>query len=736
MEPSEALISRIRSIYPQGFDALHKTIRSAGDGGDGSGELTDVEVHADRLRLTTRHGAEVDVPFDVAGITPPGATDLLLDHGRQTILCVDDTPGPQLPGTVGRHYRMVEGGRQPIVGLPPFGRGSAEHATRLRAGVRPVLMLRRSSRLSVLKALDLDDATSLRRRLAGTRVVSGQSVAAMSRPRLLDLVGELREYEFLAVFVLGDSTAVALIPESLDEVARLVRTLSRPNAFLFSRERARRLDLGDPDYRPRAATARVVGFFPGLGSRIAYQDVGWDLIADGGPEVAAVYDEAARTLGLPGRPDRLVLTPENLPDTRIARQGFIGAAILVHGIALERHLRALAARAGIRFEFAAYTGESFGIITSAVASGSLSVADGVRIAHAFTPLMLQAAEGVVDGGAFEREIASYLGPVRGRALVPELYHMVGLVAEPGPLADLLDTVRQVLPPVDVEVNRAYSARRAYVYVRTGARDAFDRIVGDFPSVTVTEHKAPTRFLVHSWQMAPARTALARFIDDNGIVFGAPRTPIVANHGGGLLTTAAEIREGVLAITDQIMASRTTVRAVIELAPHLVLELGPGGRSLALLADNDAAVPMTGCTGTAGDVEAVLRAMQLMDELTGELEELYVDGDRLNERHHHLLRMLFQAAAGHEFAQRYFYQGMERVISTEMLRPRQDGAPAFHAFLEVFQHTRRHLAAVDIERGELVVQARLKRPYVEMTVLEPHGTLTHRNATAETAASVA
>lgn len=69
---------------------------------------------------------------------------------------------------------------------------------------------------------------------------------------------------------------------------------------------------------------------------------------------------------------------ENLPAERLEQQGFLGAALFVHSLALEARLRAAAAEARAPLDFAAYTGESFGIITAAVAAGSLSVFDGAK----------------------------------------------------------------------------------------------------------------------------------------------------------------------------------------------------------------------------------------------------------------------------------------------------------------------------------------------------------------------
>ncbi|WP_305783773.1 hypothetical protein [Symbioplanes lichenis] len=627
--------------------------------------------------------------------------------------------------------------------------GLAELAHRLRGGARPVLALRRVPRATILAGLGRDDAESLRRvftdpvvlaRLNPAHAIDAAAVPGLARDDLLRLAGELREYEFLAVFLTDGKRpgATSLVPAGLDDTAQLVRSLSRSSAFLFTREQARRMDLAVPEYLPQTQSGRMAGFFPGLGSRAAHRDLGRTLLDAGLEEVSAVYAEAARALGL-DRPEQLLPEPENLPASRMARQGFLGAAMLAHGLALDACLRAQAAREGVPLRFAAYTGESFGIITAAVAGGALSVADGARIARAFTPLLLQAAEGITDGGAFERDIASFLPEaVRGRPLVPEPHHVLGLAADPEHLGALLDDIEAVYPRADVEVHKTYSPRQVNVYVRAGVRESFDVFVRKFPSVRVEELKPPTTFLAHARRMRPAREALESFLDAHGIEFRRPRVPIVSNSGGGLLTTAAEVRAGVLAITDEVMASRETVQTLADLRPDLIVELGPGGRSLRLLADNDVDLPLLAWTGAPEEADLLLATARLVHEVVAELEKLYSTGDRLTERHHDLLRELFRLAGRAEFAERSLVRTVGRVITNEMLHPHRDGAPAFYRFLEVFQHTRQHLGEVDAGAGELVLHARMKKDmtggagaapvYAELTVVDAAGAVTDRRTT--------
>ncbi|WP_329048233.1 hypothetical protein OG738_37855 [Amycolatopsis sp. NBC_01488] len=460
---------------------------------------------------------------------------------------------------------------------------------------------------------------------------------------------------------------------------------------------------------PALRRDRVAGVFPGLGSRAAYRNLGSHLLDSGSPAVLEVYRQAARALGFPGRPAKLLLVPENVPTGKLAQQAFIGAAFLVHSVALEARLRDTAAKNGIPLPFTAYTGESFGIIASAVASGALSVGDGVKIARAFTPLVLVAADGEVPDEPVAREVAVHLpDALRGRRLVPEPFHVIALKGDADDLAAVLDALGKTYPKADVEVHKRYSDRQVNVYVRAGVKPDFDAFTARFPAVRTEELKKPTNFLAHSERMSGVRAALDRFLDANGIVFTDPHTPVVSNHGAGLLTTAEDVRNGVLALTDEVMASRDTVATLAGLDPDLVVELGLGEKSVQLLNDNGLTAPAVAYTGTADTTEPLLRAVKLVDGLLAALEELRESGERLGDRHFDALRDLFRLTSASPFGEKYVHQRMRRVIVDEMFGSGRDAAPAFYELLEVFQHTYRHRGDVDVAGGELVLRARLKK----------------------------
>jgi hypothetical protein len=837
--PQWTAVGSLRRTYPWFHTSMQEVIAQASETIE-LPNVTDIEVHADRLRLSSsiRGGAVAEIPFDMTGMTPRGGVfDFVLDHDRQTVFLLsgqDDALSraakQRLLDILRPHYWLIEGDMEPganllLLGMPGIrrfltdildradlgmvhpwiraavravdrdeGAGASEFAqniqrasielrrndldpglqkslddaaqvaVRLRRGVQPVLAIRRVSRYAILRSIGADGADALQRafaepgsvQIASAHAMGADFVANTDTDGLLALAEELRECEFFAIFLAdrlsparhggksavtgrdGAPVPVVVAPHSLRESTKLVHSLSRANAFLFSREASRRMGREVHDFLPNPGRGRrIAGFFPGLGSRIFYQHLGRGLLDCAVSEVAEIYEEGARALGFPGQPERLVMTAQNIPAGRSSAQGFIGAALLVHSLALEAHLRATAAAAGVPVGFVAYTGESFGIITAAVAGGALSVADGVKLGHAFTPLMLAAADGVAPDDPLAARMAAYLpASLRGRRLVPEPYHVVGLRGDPADLGEMLAGIARTFPKNDVEVHKLYSRRQTNVYVRAGAKDDFDRFAEKFPAVGSEELKAPTTFLAHAARMTGVRQAFERFMQDNGIVFRKPHTPVVSNNNSGLLTTAAEVRNGILAITDEIMASQTAAETLDSLRPDAIVELGLGNKSVQLLIDNDVDVPVTSYAGIAEDCGPLLSAVILMDRMLGELENLHAQGDLLADRHYHTLREIFRLSEADPFCKRYIHRTIRRVLAHEMLHRDRAASWAFREFLEIYQHTYNYGGHVDVRAGELVLRARLKkrlvghadeigRAYAELKVIDGAGLASDR-----------
>ncbi|MFJ8041771.1 ACP S-malonyltransferase [Kitasatospora sp. NPDC096147] len=478
----------------------------------------------------------------------------------------------------------------------------------------------------------------------------------------------------------------------------------------------------------------AVGFFPGLGSRAAYRELGSSLLDSGNPEISAIYRDGAAAIGFPGEPGRILLAAENLPAVRSEQQGFVGAAFLVHGLALEALLRAEAARRGVRLEFAAYTGESFGVLAAAVAAGSLSVLDGVRIARAFTPLMLLAAEGAAPDGPYARELVDCLSPeVRERPLVREAAHVVALRGEPDELAAALDGLARHFPAEAVEVHKLYSPRQTNVYVAAGSRSEFADLLTAFPGVRAEELKSPTTFLAHSARLREARNAFEKYIDRQGVEFRTPHTPVISNNGTGMLATAAGIRDGVLAMADEIMASRTTVEILDGLRIDMTLELGMGNKSVQLLTDNNAVAPALAYAGAPEETELLLGAVSAAEELEATLERLADAAGAPAAPELATLRDVLRRAARSPFAEQYLGRTLARTD-----RPEPPAGSTARRLLETARLSHRHRALLDAESGELVLRARLRKriegapeelglAYTELRVLRADGRTETRTA---------
>jgi malonyl CoA-acyl carrier protein transacylase len=420
-----------------------------------------------------------------------------------------------------------------------------------------------------------------------------------------------------------------------------------------------------------------------------------------------MIDEAV--LGLRGAATRANLLLEGpLPQDRLRRQGRIGAGLLAANLALASHFDLLAQARGVRYSFAAFTGESFGVLGAAVASGALSVSDGIRVAEAFTPLMLLASS--VDARAadsqdeFLNELRQYLPRfTSGSFPVEEPTHVMGLVGEPDHLAELLTDLASSVPTRDVEVHKRYSWRQTNVYIRDGYLPRFLDRLERYPLVEVMKLKDPTTFLAHSERMHLVRDALSSWMASQAIEFRTPHTPVIANHRQALLTSAEEVRDAVLAMTDRIMDSEGTTEQIKRVDPDVVLEIGLGGRSLQLLAANGVDAPTTAWTGQD---ETVLEALELSQRLRSALHELRTPGTTMAPHHLVLLRDVFGAAGAPPLI--WVRRVIDDAITDLVSRPRRDDLGGLHRFLDVVQHTLAHGQDISLTEGLLVARSRVKK----------------------------
>jgi malonyl CoA-acyl carrier protein transacylase len=477
----------------------------------------------------------------------------------------------------------------------------------------------------------------------------------------------------------------------------------------------------------------AVGFFSGLGSRSAYREAGRASIGSTSDRVTELYRQAAEALQLPNGADGLTLTAANLPGDPVERQGFIGAAFLVHNLAIHAHLHDSSVNSNA-LKFAAYTGESFGVLAAAVAGGSLGVRDGVLLAHVFAPLLLAAANQRARGplgASLERYLPRYSPD---RPPVGEPAHVVGLKGEPAELEAFLLDITQRYGNDDIEVHKRYSPRQVNVYVRAGFIATFVQAIRAHPGIKARELKEPTKFLAHSRKMTRARQALDRYMDEQNLVFADPHTPVISNSGGGFLITGEQVRNAVLDMTNQVIDSRRTVDLINELHPDLVIEIGLGGKSLDLLSENTAQ-PATMAVTNAQDASELLHGAEVFGKLKAAMrEDQPASHHGLRPPHEDLLRDVINLATHEPAFDEHLQSTVCKLALDVDLHPERDTSVALRQMRETLQYTLAHRRHID--DGELVIGARLKKrlddqagvvgeAYTELRVLDAQGKISDR-----------
>ena len=476
----------------------------------------------------------------------------------------------------------------------------------------------------------------------------------------------------------------------------------------------------------------VVAFFPGLGSRSAYRDIGQNTIGGISPAVAEVYAEAAQALGQVPTPRSLATDAKSLPEDPVERQGYIGAAVLTHNLAIHHELQEQNRNSSGALQFSAYTGESFGMLTAAVASGSLSVRDGALLAYAFTPIVLGASNQRI-GSESSVNLTQYMrvsSHTTDALPVSEPAHVVALRGQTNDLARVMQALDQILGAA-VELHKRYSPQQYNVYVTASAIPAFVRVLRSYPEITAEELKKATTFLAHSRRMTEARDALDRFINDRSIVFSDPHTPLISNSGAGFLLSGDQIRNAVLALMDEIMDSQHTTELIDELQADLVVEIGRGGKSLQLLRDN---AVRAGALSIGNSVQAqdLIHMATLARQLHRTVRKV---DDRVNSlldaADVAVLRDLTVVASREPAFDAYLRKTALSLAFDSLRHPEKVISPTSTRFRETLQYTLAHRERV--RPGELVLSARLRKhlvdepaktglAYLELRVLAEDGSL--------------
>ncbi len=272
--------------------------------------------------------------------------------------------------------------------------------------------------------------------------------------------------------------------------------------------------------------------FPGQGSQTV--GMGKDLI-ENSPAAKAVFDEADEALGfslsdmiLNGPEDKLVLTAYTQP------------AILTVSVAV---LRALEEK-GARPEPAFVAGHSLGEYSALVASGALSLADGVRLVHKRGTFMQEA----VPPGTGAMAAILGLDADSVRAVCEEA--ACGEVCEPANFNTPAQTV--------ISGHAAAVGRAVKLASGRGAKRSVPLNVS-----------AP----FHCSLMRPVADRLAAEMDACAWKTGV--CPLVANVSAKPVADVAEIRRGLYEQTYSPVRWTESVRRMADLGVQGFIELGPG-----------------------------------------------------------------------------------------------------------------------------------------------------------------
>lgn len=276
--------------------------------------------------------------------------------------------------------------------------------------------------------------------------------------------------------------------------------------------------------------AHTAFLFPGQGA----QTVGMGLDAyEGSPAARAVFDEASSVLG-----QTLSHVIFEGPSDELTRSSNAQPALLAVSIA---YLRALEERLGDNAPRPAYVaGHSLGEYTALVASGSLSLAEGLRLVRLRGEAMQHASDATPSG------MAALIGM--------QLAIAQAVCAEAGTEVANINSEQQiVIAGPREELNRAIALAS-----ERGARRAIPlEVAGAF----------------HSQVMCPAQDALKEALMD--VEIRAPSVPLVANTTGLPMTEPEAIRAE---LAQQVCAPvlwQQSVEFMADAGMQRFVEIGPG-----------------------------------------------------------------------------------------------------------------------------------------------------------------
>lgn len=418
----------------------------------------------------------------------------------------------------------------------------------------------------------------------------------------------------------------------------------------------------------------IVGFFPGLASRDAYQHLGSSLYDTGEPAVRKVYEQAARIMGFTnetGEPDPspLFLDPKSLPEDPQKRDVLMSVAFVVHSVALNTLFLERAKNKGIQVEVKSYAGEDFGMLAAAIVTGAMSLEDGIRFAERFTPCLTNCTE------QSEPPDFRVVG-IRSDQLEGILWELA---------IDQADEVELYKEIVRGEYVGVYVDRKAFK-----TDEDFEKYLKQkFPdaAIELTPLESPRHVAVNSRHMERAREQLDKYIHEDGIEFHDPSVPIISNDNTGTLTSSLKIAQAILSIVDRPVYSSRSATDADAIGSDLVIEFGVGGRVNELMETNHIVTPFTEFTGSE-QAENLYRMLSQVQVLKQEIEKLKngPQESEISPRQYNLMRNLFVSMQDDPFIQRFFFHLLSQIVKDAMLNDTETRPPAFYRYLQIMQNT--------------------------------------------------